>query len=134
MNKLNLHSDYTPFYGGRQVVISFDYEAHVPEDDPVVLLCEEMERLDYSKLYAAYSRDGRKPVVSPKIMFMLIVFAYMNNIFSSREIEKACKYDIRFMYILNGESIPSHNSISRFRSERLQGGVMEDLFDQFVQR
>ena len=67
-------------------------------------------------------------------MFMLIVFAYMNNIFSSREIEKACKYDIRFMYILNGESIPSHNSISRFRSERLQGGVMEDLFDQFVQR
>lgn len=129
-----LQSDYTPIYGGRQVVISFDYEAHVPEDDPVVLLCEEMERLDYSKLYAAYSRDGRKPVVSPKIMFMLIVFAYMNNIFSSREIEKACKYDIRFMYILNGESVPSHNSISRFRSERLQGGVMEDLFDQFVQR
>ena len=45
MNKLILHSDYTPIYGGRQVVISFDYEAHVPEDDPVVLLCEEMEDL-----------------------------------------------------------------------------------------
>lgn len=56
---------------GRQVVISLDYEIKIPEDDPVVLLCEEMERLDYTQLYEAYSRDGRSPAVSPKVMFML---------------------------------------------------------------
>ena len=127
------HYDYTPIYGGRQVVLSLDYEINIPEDDPVILLCEEMERLDYSKLYAAYSRDGRSPVVSPKIMFMLLVFGYMNNIYSSRALVKACQYDVRFMYILNGQPVPSHNSICRFRSERLHG-VIDDLFDQFVAR
>ena len=92
-----------------------------------------MERLDYTQLYEAYSRDGRSPAVSPKVMFMILVFGYMNNIYSSREIVKACNYDVRFMYILNGENVPSHSSICRFRSERLQG-VIDDLFDQFVLR
>ena len=35
------------------------------------------------------------------------------------------------MYILNGENVPSHSSICRFRSKRLQN-VINDLFDQFV--
>lgn len=133
MNQKILHDNYTPIYGGRQVVISLDYEIKIPEDDPVVLLCEEMERLDYTQLYEAYSRDGRSPAVSPKVMFMLLVFGYMNNIYSSRAIVKACNYDVRFMYILNGDNVPSHSSICRFRSKRLQG-VIDDLFDQFVQR
>lgn len=131
MKNKTLQQDYTPIYGGRQVSISLDYEFNIPENDPVVLLCEEMERLDYTQLYEAYSRDGRSPAVSPKVMFMLLVFGYMNNIYSSREIVKACNYDIRFMYILNGENIPSHSSICRFRSKRLQG-VIDDLFSQFV--
>ena len=133
MKQKILHDNYTPFSVGRQVVISMDYEIHVSNYDPVVLLCEELERLDYTKLNEVYSSDGRKPAVSPKIMFMLLVFAYMNNIYSSREIVKACTYDIRFMYILNGSKVPSHSSICRFRSKRLQG-VMDDLFDQFVLR
>lgn len=131
MNQKILQHDYTPIYGGRQVRISVNYEIKIPEDDPVVLLCKEMERLDYTQLCEAYSRDGRSPAVSPKVMFMLLVFGYMNNIYSSREIVKACNYDVRFMYILNGEKTPSHSSICRFRSKRLQG-VIDDLFDQFI--
>ncbi len=128
-----LQQDYTPIYGGRQVSISLDYEFNIPKNDPVILLCDEMERLDYTQLYEAYSRDGRSPAVSPKIMFMLLVFGYMNNIYSSRELVAACKYDLRFMYILNGENVPSHSSICRFRSKRLQG-VIDNLCDQFVLR
>lgn len=107
MNQKILHDNYTSIYGGRQVVISLDYEIKIPEDDPVVLLCEEMERLDYTQLYEAYSRDGRSPAISPKVMFMFLVFGYMNNIYSSRAIVKACNYDVRFMYILNGENVPA---------------------------
>ena len=115
------------------MVISSNYEEIIPENESVVLLCEEMERLDYSRLNEAYSRDGRKPAVTPKVMFMILVFAYMNNIYSSREIERACRYDIRFMYILQNERVPDHNTISRFRSKRLEG-IVGDLFDQLVLR
>ena len=34
------------------------------------------------------------------------MFAYINRKFSSREIERACKTDIRFMWLLGGEPAP----------------------------
>ena len=71
-NKKILHDNYTPIYRGHQVVISFNYEIMIPEDDPVVLLCEEMERLDYTPLYHAYSKDGRKPAVSPNTISIIL--------------------------------------------------------------
>ena len=49
MNQKILQYDYTPIYGGRQVRISVNYEIKIPEDDPMVLRCKEMERLNYSQ-------------------------------------------------------------------------------------
>lgn len=66
-------------------------------------------------------------------MFMLIVFGYMNRAYSCREIEKLCKVDIWFRWILNGEPISDHATIARFQDEKLVP-VIKDLFYQFVNR
>ena len=55
----------------------------------------------------------------------------MNNIYSSRQIETACKRDINFMYLLEGAKAPDHNTIARFRSSRLKN-VVDGLFNQVV--
>ncbi|WAG70340.1 transposase [Clostridium sp. CF011] len=47
-----------------------------------------MEELNYAKLNKAYSFQGRNPVVEPRILFKILVYAYMNDIYSSRNIEK----------------------------------------------
>jgi len=57
----------------------------------------------------------------------------MNNIYSSRKIEKACKRDINFMWLLQGNQVPDHATIARFRSKRLVS-VVDDLFNQFVEK
>ena len=62
---------------------------------------------------------------------MLLVFAYMNGIYSSREIEKACRNDIRFMWILQNSPVPDHATIAHFQNERLSA-AMEKLFYQLV--
>jgi transposase len=67
------------------------------------------------------------------ILFKIIVYAYMNDIYSSRKIEKACKRDINFIWLLQGRIAPDHNTIARFRTFRLQG-VMDDLFNQLVKK
>ncbi len=56
----------------------------------------------------------------------------MNNIYSSRKIEVACKRDINFMWLLNGKRGPDHSTIARFRKEYLPD-VVKDLFYQMVQ-
>ncbi|MFQ7789526.1 MAG: transposase [Blautia massiliensis (ex Durand et al. 2017)] len=40
----------------------------------------------------------------------------MNRIYSSRDIRKACKRDINFMYLLEGMPAPDHATIARFIS------------------
>jgi transposase len=131
MQKQNIiHKEYTIHNDSYQLVLPLDTEILVPVDDSVRLLSKILEGLDYSKLRQAYSHIGRPPV-SLRILFKIIVYAYMNNIYSSRKIEKACKRDINFMWLLGGEKAPDHNTISRFRSERLVAAI-DNLFYQFV--
>ncbi|MBE3037152.1 MAG: transposase, partial [Candidatus Atribacteria bacterium] len=89
------------------------------------------EELDYSNLIMAYSSKGRNPAVKPKTLFRVLVYAYMNDIYTSRKIEEACRRDINFMWLLQGQKVPDHNTIARFRNGRLSG-TMEGLFNQMV--
>ena len=102
----------------------------IPADDSVRLLNAVMERMDYRKLHAAYSRLG-KIERSPKSLFKITVYGYMNGIYSSRKLEQACRRDVNFMYLLGRAKAPDHATIARFRSQRLTD-VMEDLFFQLV--
>lgn len=43
----------------------------------------------------------------------------MNNIYSSRKIETACRRDINFMWLLAGTPAPDHSTIARFRKNYL---------------
>jgi transposase len=57
----------------------------------------------------------------------------MNGQYSTRKIEKSCKNDIRFMYLLDGCRAPDHSRIASFINSHLQDGVLEGLFYQMVE-
>jgi len=124
-----LQSDYTSNGSVYQLVLPMDIGEMIPADDSVRLLDAILERMDYTKLYSAYSRLGRTET-SPKHLFKILVYGDMNQIYSSRKLERSCRRDINFMYLLGREAAPDHSTIARFRSVRLTG-VIEDLFRQF---
>jgi len=103
------------------------------EDDSVRLLFEVTEELNYRKLYETYSTLGRNPAVNPVILFRIIVYAYMNKLYSSREIETACTRDINFIWLLQGQKAPDHNTIARFRVNHLEKCI-DNLFCQLVMK
>lgn len=114
-----------------QLVLPMDYEVIIPEDDSVKLLSQIIEGMDLTELYKAYSDKGRKPATEPKNQFKIMVYAYMEGIYSTRKIEKASKRDINFMWLLGGDAAPDHTTINRFRKERVSK-IIEGLFYQFV--
>ncbi|MDH5086313.1 Transposase DDE domain protein [Clostridium perfringens] len=95
------------------------------------LLYEVTEGLNYKKLYRSYSILGRNSAIDPKTLFRIVVYGYMERIFSSRELEKACIRDVNFRWLLQGQKAPSHNTIVRFKSSRMKY-CLEDLFNQLV--
>jgi len=125
--------NYTELGDIYQLVLPLSLEGLVPDDDSVRLLSHELEDLDYTLLYQAYSAKGRNPAVDPKTMFKILTYAYSQNIYSTRKIETACRRDINFMWLLAGQKAPDHSTIARFRTGFL-ADACEDLFYQLVRR
>ena len=125
------HKDYTLERASYQLTLPLHIEILIPKDDSVRLLSQVAEELDYSELYRAYSHKGRNPAVSPKTLFKIIAYGYMNRIYTSRDLERSCQRDINFMWLLEGAKAPDHNTLARFRSKRLND-VSELLFYDLV--
>ena len=126
----NTQVDYTAYGTGYQVCLPINLEKIIPSDEPVRLLNAVLEELNYRNLTATYSRLGRIEY-SPRLLFKVVLYACVRGIYSSREIERACRENINFMYLLEGKKAPDHNTIARFRSEHLPSAA-EDLLDQMV--
>lgn len=129
-----LYKEYSRYSQGKQLVFPLNVESMIPSDETVGLLDQVLEELDYRKLYLTYSDMGRNPSVDPVSMFKVMVYAYSQGIYSTRRIEEACRYDVRYRYLLDGQSAPDHNTISRFRKDHLRGDVLDDLFMQFMKK
>ena len=125
------HKDYTYFQDSYQLVLPLNLEELIPENDQVRLLSHVLEGLNYTELYAAYSSKGRKPALEPVTMFKILVYAYSENIYSSREIEKSCRRDVNFRWLLAGAKAPDHSTIDRFR-HIYAASAIEGLFYQLV--
>ena len=114
-----------------QLVIALNSEILLPENAPVRLTSAQLEELDYTKLYRAYSPRGRKSKVDPRVMFKVMVYGYQCGIYSSRKLEEACKYRIDFKWLLEDMKEPDHATFARFRTGRCAEAA-EDLFYQYV--
>ncbi len=132
-SNLKYTKNYTEFGEPYQLLLPLSLEGLVPDDDSVRLLSYELEELDYTLLYQAYSAKGRNPVADPKTMFKILTYAYSQNIYSSRKIETACRRDINFMWLLAGQKVPDHSTNARFRTGFL-ADACERLFYQMVRR
>lgn len=108
-----------------------DCEVNIEKNAPVRLLNAVMERMDYSKLYAAYSRLGRIEY-SPKILLKIMVYGYMRKQISSRVLEACCRENLHFIYLLEGQRAPDHNTINRFRKNILTQEAGQDILCQLV--
>ncbi len=78
------------------------------------LFVESINPVDF-KFVIKTSLEGR-PSFDPKDLLKLFVYGYLNQIRSSRALEKECKRNIELMWLMK-ELAPDHNTISNFRKE-----------------
>ena len=97
--------------------------------DPVYTFSEVLNHIDLKKYLVGEGnkRTGR-PEYDPEKLLRVILFAFMENGYASvRQIEKLCKTDIRFMWLLDGSSAPSFMTVDNFMNQKLVGSI-EDIF------
>lgn len=114
---------------GQQMLLPPSIDEMIAANHPVRIVNKVIDKLNLAVLYKQYEGGGASSY-DPRMMLKIIIYAYLSNIYSSRKIEAALKENIHFMW-LSGMSSPDHNSLNRFRSEKLKP-VIKQLFSALV--
>ncbi len=113
-----------------QICLPMDLEEDIPPNHLVRVVNTAVNRLDDGIFASAYSGGGRDSY-HPKLLTKVIVYAYTQRIYSSRQIAKAVRENVMFMWIA-GRQRPDFRTINRFRSERMKE-VLEKVFTAILQ-
>ncbi|MEQ8648100.1 MAG: transposase, partial [Cyclobacteriaceae bacterium] len=105
-------------------------EELIEENHPVRVVNDVIDRINIEPLLKQY-KPGGTSVYHPRMLLKVLVYGYLSNIYSSRKMEAALKENVHFMW-LSAMNRPDHNTIARFRSERLKDALRQ-VFGQVVE-
>lgn len=88
----------------------------ISSNHPVRVVNSVVNVLNISSLLSAYKRGGMNSY-HPRMTLKVLFYAYLNNIYSCRKIEKALLENIHFMW-LSGNSTHDFRTINDFRGKR----------------
>ena len=114
-----------------QLKMPVDMERIIEISDPVYTFNEVMEHIDLNKYIAEEKGcNAGRPKYDPIKLLKVILFAFMEYGYCSvRVIQKLCKTDIRFLWLLDEEPAPSHMTISNFMNHCLKTKIEDILAD-----
>ena len=111
------------------VLLPPSLEELIDQHHPVRTVNRVMDQINIDPLLKKY-KGGGTTSFHPRMLLKVVVYGYLSNVYSSRRIEAALKENIHFMW-LSGMQQPDHNTINRFRSERLKE-VIKKIFAEVV--
>lgn len=102
---------------------------YLPENHKARVVSAIIDRLDISEIEKGYKGGGTSSY-NPRMLLKVIVYAYLNNVYSGRQMEKLLVENIAYMW-LSGMQRPDFRTINIFRSKRL-AGKFDGIFTQIV--
>lgn len=122
--KTTSQTNYTPY----QLKLPLELSTVIETTDAVYTFCEVIDHIDLNRYIVKERSNTGRPKYDAITLLKVILFAFMENGYAStREIEKYCKTDIRYMWLLQDRKAPSHMTIDNFMNESLAENI-QDIF------
>jgi transposase len=129
MKKQYLKAVFKSYNQKQLMLLPPSLDEMIEQGHPVRIVDEIIDNVDDTSLLKQYKGGGCSSY-HPRMLFKVMIYSYLRNIYSSRKMEAALKENIHFMW-LSGMSQPDHNTLNRFRSEKLKV-VLKEIFAQVV--
>ncbi len=114
----------------QRFLLPVDMMDWLPEDDIVHLVVDAVGLMDLSEFEATCKVGGAgQPPFAPAMLLALLIYAYGHGVRSSRAIERLCRRDAGYRFIV-GQDVPDHTVVARFRrrhAERMTGVFLQVL-------
>lgn len=121
---------FKPYQQNQSLLLPPSFAQVLGESHEAVILSEFISELNTIKLEQSYQNaHGGSSAYHPAMLLSVLVYAYMNSIFSSRQIARKLRQDLGFMY-LSGNQTPDFRTLARFRKDK--GNILTDVFTQVI--
>lgn len=100
-------------------------EDRMKPDSLAHFISKLVDEMDTTELDSCYSDKGTKSY-DPKMMLKIVIFAFLNGIYTSRKIEKAVEMNLEFIWLAN-QNAPDFRTISHFCWTRCRDFVKQAL-------
>ncbi len=117
--------NYNPY----QYLMPIDPEAFIPQNHLVRVIDKIIDKIDISTVMEKYKGGGTSSY-HPLMLLKVLIYAYIQGIYSSRKIARALRENITFMWLSKYQA-PDFRTINRFRKEIL-GDAIENIFAEVV--
>ena len=113
---------FRPYNPNQTVLFPQRIDEDIAANAPVRMIDALVESLNLESFRKLYKECGRSPY-HPRMMLKVTLYAYMNNIYSCRKIEKLLHRDIHYIWLAGYEQ-PDFITINRFRN-RMKNEINE---------
>jgi transposase len=120
---------FKPYHQNQLMALPPTFEELISPSHPVRVVNQIVDQINLDSVFNKYGGGGCSSY-HPRMLLKVLIYGYLCNIYSSRKLESAICENIYFMW-LSGMQQPDHNTLNRFRSERLSE-VIKDVFSQVV--
>lgn len=114
-----------------QLLLPPNVEELIPKQHLVRVVSRTIDDMHVNELLERQYKGGGTSAYLPTMMVKLIIYAYVSKVYSSRNIARAARQDITFMW-LAGMNRPDFRTINNFRSGVLKA-VLQDVFSTLIQ-
>jgi transposase len=128
-NKKRAKPVFKQYSQGQTMLLPPSLDELIPVNHLVRTVNSTVDSLDIAPLIDTYIGGGTSSY-HPRMLVKVIVYAYLQKIYSSRKIAKALREDINFMW-LSAMNQPDFRTINGFRSERLKD-VIDKVFGSML--
>jgi len=106
------------------------WEELIPTEHPVRVVNRAVEQINIDALLRKYAGGGTSSY-HPRMMLKVLVYAYTQRVYSSRQIAKAMRENVNYIW-LSGGNRPDFRTINAFRGERMKL-VIEEVFTSVLE-
>jgi transposase len=122
---------FKPYEQKQPMLLPPNLEELIPAGHLVRVVDNIIEQIDIDPLIKQY-KGGGTSAYHPKMLVKVIIYAYTQRIFSSRQIAKGLRENINFMW-LSGMNRPDHRTVNRFRG-KIMKAVIDEVFYAVVEQ
>jgi len=117
---------FQPYDQDQMTFLPQSLDELVPENDLVRVVNTFVDALPAAAIEAKLAKGTGRPSFHPRMMLKVILYAYVQRIYSCRAIARAMRQNVFFMWLAGGAR-PDFNTVNRFRTRYL-APCMEEVF------